>query len=145
MTKISEQYAKNQKLQSQKPTDNHVLLVEDTDANILVASLLLEDFGYSYDVAKTGEEALGLLKAQRYSAILMDLRLPDMEGYRVTEEFRAWQSENGLEPSPIIAMTAYATQKEKERSFSAGMNDFITKPIDRDMLEELLSLHTSQQ
>ncbi len=134
-----------QKASSQKTTDNHVLLVEDTDANILVASLLLDDFGYSYDIAKTGKEALDLLKGQRYNAILMDLRLPDMEGYRITEQFRAWEKENNLKQTPIIAMTAYATQKEKERSFTSGMNDFITKPIDRDMLEELLSLHTTRK
>ncbi len=115
-----------------------LMLVEDTPANILVASVLLDTRGYSYKVAKSGKEALALYQPGAFSLILMDLRLPDMTGYEITESIRALEKENGSKHVPIIALTAYATSEERQKCETAGMDDFLTKPVDQNTLFELL-------
>jgi signal transduction histidine kinase/CheY-like chemotaxis protein/HPt (histidine-containing phosphotransfer) domain-containing protein len=104
------------------------LLVEDNDFNQIVASELLEGVaGMRLRIAADGASALQLLQANTFDVVLMDVQMPGMDGYEVTRAIRAQPQFKEL---PVIAMTAYAMAKDRERCMDAGMNDFITKPID---------------
>ena len=112
-----------------------ILLVEDNDINQRVASEILEDVGFVVEVAENGQ--LGLEMAQRgdYDLVLMDMQMPVMDGVTATLEIRKRRALAGL---PIVAMTANAMQRDRERCLNAGMNDFVTKPIDPDDLCKVL-------
>jgi len=114
-------------------SDNiHILLVEDYKANILVATALLEEFGYQYTVANNGQEALHFVKGgNRYDLILMDVQMPGIDGFEATHFIREWEKENGGH-TPIIGMTAHALAGDRERCLSAGMDDYIAKPFHPD-------------
>jgi PAS domain S-box-containing protein len=113
-------------------TGMRVLLVEDNDFNQEVASHLLgEEAGVLVTIASNGEEALQRLREQDFEAVLMDIQMPGMDGYQTTARVRAEPRWRGL---PIIAMTAHATQQDRERCLAAGMNDFVSKPFDFDVL-----------
>lgn len=114
--------------------NGRILVVEDNPGNILVATILLEEMGYDFDVAKNGSEAINLFIDNDYSLVLMDLRLPDMSGYDITAQLRTTEERAKLPSTPIIAMTAFATKEEQEKCKAYGMNGFTTKPIDIEAL-----------
>ena len=101
-----------------------VLLVEDNDINIKIAEQFLEKWDLEVDVAKDGQIAINMFSPDKYHLVLMDLHLPNVDGYQATEAIRR-QDKN----IPIIALTAAAKLQEKERVLSSGMNDFISKPF----------------
>ncbi|MBF0395629.1 MAG: response regulator [Desulfobacterales bacterium] len=112
-----------------------ILLVEDNEINQLVASELLESEKFVVEIANNGLEALEKVKNTKelYGAILMDIQMPVMDGYETTREIRKWEKENIKiegDSLPIIAMTAHAMEGEKNKCIDAGMNDYVTKPID---------------
>ncbi len=108
-----------------------ILLAEDNPINQEVAATLLKSLGAQIDIANNGREAIKLITNQQYDAVLMDLQMPEIDGYEATGTIRMTHGENIL---PIIAMTAHATQEDRNRCLSAGMNDYISKPIDPDKL-----------
>lgn len=119
-----------------------ILLVEDHPANILVATTLLEDFGYHYQVASSGEEALEKIRSEQFSAALMDIKLSGvLNGVETVRRLRAWEEDQKRHKLPIIAMTAYATVTDRDMCLNAGMDDYIAKPFDpedlRNKLEQL--------
>jgi len=116
-----------------------VLLVEDIPTNQLVARELLEALGVTVAIANNGREALDNIARNHghYDLVLMDIQMPEMDGLEATRRLRA-------DPAigtqlPIIAMTAHALDEERQRCAAAGMNDFITKPIDPSLLQDTLS------
>jgi PAS domain S-box-containing protein len=114
-----------------------VLVVEDNEVNQLVAAGLLENLGCSVDVAADGMEAVTLLTApHEYDAVLMDCRMPRLDGFDATRQVR--RHEPAGRRVPIIAMTASAMEGERERCLAAGMDDYLTKPIDSRELERVL-------
>lgn len=117
----------------------HILLVEDNLVNQEVATTLLELGGYSYEIANNGEEALQSFNGDEgaFDMILMDCQMPLMDGFEATEKIRTQGSVRG-KSIPIVAMTANAFRKTKERCFDCGMNDFITKPIDESVLFQII-------
>ncbi|MDE3059559.1 MAG: response regulator [Pseudomonadota bacterium] len=115
-----------------------VLLVEDYHANILVAAMLLEDLGYHYKVAKDGDEALAMLERERFSLVLMDVRMPGKDGLETTRIIRSREKEKGLPPVPIVALTAHAFAEDREKCLTVGMNDYIAKPFRMEALAEKL-------
>ncbi|WP_321491352.1 PAS domain S-box protein [uncultured Desulfobacter sp.] len=119
-------------------TDLHVLVVEDNDINRQVAVGALMKIGVRADAAADGVEAINALKSIPYDLVLMDIQMPGMDGYQATRRIR--DPETGVLDSniPIIAMTAYAMQGDREKCLSNGMNDYISKPIDRDALVKVL-------
>ncbi|RQO62409.1 hypothetical protein DBR47_03995 [Paucibacter sp. KBW04] len=112
-----------------------ILLAEDNDINQLVASELLSGVGLQVDVAENGVEALQCLARQSYALVLMDMQMPLMDGLVATQEIRKQAQFAKL---PIIAMTANARESDRQRCLSAGMNDFVPKPIEPDLLWQTL-------
>jgi PAS domain S-box-containing protein len=112
-----------------------ILLAEDNDTNQQIAVELLEGVGATVRVADNGREAVEILGADpaAFDAVLMDVQMPEMDGYQATAKLRA---DPRFERLPIIAMTAHATIEERQRCLAAGMNDHISKPIDPGMLFE---------
>ncbi len=108
-----------------------ILLVEDNSINQLVATEILKSEGVLVDVANNGLEAVKAVENKCYDAILMDLQMPQMDGYQATQIIRLRQ---GYQNIPIIAMTAHAMQEEKQKCLDAGMNDHISKPINVENL-----------
>ncbi len=112
-----------------------LLLVEDNRVNQIVASAILRKLGFTVDLAENGERALVALEKNRYDMVLMDCQMPVMDGYEATRQIRRrpeWQS------LPVIAVTANAMQGDKDECLAAGMNDYITKPYDRDDLVRVI-------
>jgi signal transduction histidine kinase/DNA-binding response OmpR family regulator len=107
---------------------HRVLLVEDDAVNQMFAVSLLERRGYIVSVAGNGRQALAALKKKDFDVVLMDVRMPEMDGFEATAAIRERERPAGRH-TPIIAMTAHALQGDKERCLSAGMDDYISKPI----------------
>lgn len=106
-----------------------ILLVEDYEPNILVTSTLLKQFGYNFDIARNGKEAIDKYASCRYDLILMDIQMPEMDGLEATRRIRIFEEEKGLPAIPIIAMTAHVMERDKSKCLDAGMNDFLPKPF----------------
>ena len=117
------------------PSKGWILVVEDNPINQLVATGLLAALGYTTDTADDGLAAVEAARDGGFDAILMDVQMPHMDGYAATRHIRA--HENGSR-RPIIAMTAAAVEGERERCLAAGMDDFLTKPVDPALLADTL-------
>ena len=115
-----------------------VLIVEDNKINQQYLTWLLEKWNIAYDVANHGEEALNLIEEQKYDLILMDIRMPVMDGYETTIRLRN-HSINPNSDVPIIALTASALIDEKEKALEVGMNHHLPKPFAPDQLKRILN------
>lgn len=113
-----------------------VLVVEDNPVNQMVAVGVLEALGHEAETADDGLSAVAALKATHYDAVLMDVQMPRMDGYAATREIRAHESAGRR--VPVIAMTAAAVEGERDRCLAAGMDDFLTKPVDPGALRAVL-------
>jgi PAS domain S-box-containing protein len=123
-------------VQPQWSTAPFVLVVEDSPVNQIVVVRTLERCGCRTDIAHNGRQALEMLAKQHYDAVLMDCQMPEMDGYEATAALRA--RENGGPRTPVIAMTAHAMQGDREQCLDAGMDDYLSKPIQRDWLIDTL-------
>ena len=109
-----------------------ILLAEDGEASQLVAAAMLRKAGYAVDLARDGEEAVAMARTTPYDLILMDVRMPRMDGYAATAAIRAMPGSAGR--VPIIAMTAAAMAGDREKCLAAGMDGHLAKPMDRAAL-----------
>jgi signal transduction histidine kinase/CheY-like chemotaxis protein len=112
----------------------HILLAEDNRVNQVVASRILEKMGHSIVVAKNGREVLSLLAQKTFELVLMDIQMPEIDGLTATKKIREGERQTQLH-LPIIAMTAYAMKGDRERCLEAGMDGYISKPINARDLE----------
>lgn len=115
-------------------------MVEDNPVNMLIAVALLERWGVRVDQASDGRQALDAVErahsvGQPFDAVLMDVQMPVMSGYEATRALRYREAGRHL---PIIALTAAALVSERQAAMDAGMDDFLTKPIDAEKLRETL-------
>ncbi len=113
-----------------------VLVVEDNLINQRVAVIILSKLGYTAEVAGDGSEALEKLQKQHYDLILMDCQMPVMDGFEATHAIRALPSD--LSKIPIIAVTANALAGQREKCLATGMNEYISKPINSELLAAAL-------
>ena len=120
---------------STEPNKGRILVVEDNPVNQIVASGLLSALGYTSEVAADGLAAIEAVHQGRFDAVLMDVQMPRMDGYMATRHIRDAETGPRL---PIIAMTAAAVEGERDRCLAAGMDDYLTKPVDPTALAETL-------
>lgn len=116
-----------------------ILIVEDCDLNCKFILKILKNSGLVFDLANNGEEALQAFKSKKYDLILMDCQMPIMDGYTTTREIRKFEGD--LRHTPIIALTASAFRADMERCLEAGMDDYLSKPINVDDLMSKISKH----
>ncbi|MDB5478568.1 MAG: signal transduction histidine kinase [Alphaproteobacteria bacterium] len=117
--------------------DRSILLVEDYKPNALVAENYLDQFGFQHDLAENGMIALDKVKQKKYDVILMDIQMPELDGYETTRAIRAYERENSVsKPIRIIGVTAHAQVDDREKCLVAGMDDYISKPFDHHKLKE---------
>ena len=112
----------------------HLLLAEDSKVNQVVALAMLEKAGYRVDAVSNGRDAVEAVEAHAYDLVLMDVSMPEMDGFDATTAIRHLSSD--VSRIPIIAMTAHAMEGDRERCLEAGMNDYVSKPVDRRGLLE---------
>jgi signal transduction histidine kinase/ligand-binding sensor domain-containing protein/CheY-like chemotaxis protein len=122
--------------------EKKILVAEDNEINQKVALRMLALLGYSADIAANGEDALELLKRGSYDAVLMDMHMPVMDGLDATRAIR--NLEGAISRIPIIAVTANALQGERQKCLAAGMNDFISKPIEKEKFAAAIERWTSK-
>jgi two-component system sensor histidine kinase/response regulator len=113
-----------------------VLVAEDNPVNQLVIQGMLDKRGYAYDVVSNGHEALARLAAEDYVALLMDVQMPELDGFETTARIRG--RERAGDHLPIVAMTASAMEGDRERCLAAGMDDYLSKPLRPDQLDAVL-------
>jgi CheY-like chemotaxis protein len=112
----------------------HVLLVEDNFVNQKVATVLLQRLGLKVKITSNGREAVEAVSNQKFDLILMDCHMPIMDGFEATVAIREIEARTNTY-SPIIAVTALAMSGDRERCIAAGMDDYLSKPIDIDLLK----------
>ena len=110
-----------------------ILLAEDNPINQKLAVVLLQKAGYSVDAVENGAQAFEKVQENHYSVVLMDVQMPEMDGLEATDQIRQWERVRGLH-IPIIAMTAHAMQGDRERCLEAGMDDYVSKPLEPKVL-----------
>jgi len=116
-----------------------ILLVEDNVVNQMVGKTMLEKIGLSCDIAHNGEEGVHLFKLHAYDLVLMDMHMPIMDGVSATKAIRKFEKENNKNNICIIALTANVLHEDIKKCYDAGMNDYLSKPIELDTLSLTLS------
>ncbi|NBV07105.1 MAG: response regulator [Proteobacteria bacterium] len=115
-----------------------VLICEDNEVNRKVAMTLLKRASLAADLAKNGQEGFNKFSQSQYDLILMDCMMPIMDGLEATKKIREFEKENNLRNSIIIAVTANASNENKDKCLEIGMNDFISKPLRKEAIEKVL-------
>ncbi|MBU3950282.1 MAG: response regulator [Proteobacteria bacterium] len=120
----------------QETADTHILLAEDNLINQQIVLEMLENAGWRVTIAKNGNEALKALEVLMFDAVLMDIQMPEMDGY---EAVRLIRKDKRFKNLPVIAMTAHDRKGDKEKCLKAGMDEYLAKPIDQDQLLSTLT------
>lgn len=123
------------------PRTGRILLAEDNRTNQKVASVMLRRLGYSIELAENGLKAVEAVRNGSYDLVLMDCQMPEMDGFQAAASIRNWEVESSAEPKvhiPIVALTANALSGDRERCLAAGMDDYLSKPLDLTKLDETL-------
>ena len=115
-----------------------VLLAEDVEFNQMVACSMLSQFGIDVDVASDGEQAVAAWRDGSYDLILMDCQMPLMDGYQATEAIRQQEQQRGQGRIPVVALTANAMKSDRDKCLESGMDDFLSKPVEMEMLGKIL-------
>jgi signal transduction histidine kinase/ActR/RegA family two-component response regulator len=117
-----------------------LLAVDDNEINRGVIEHLAQELGYAVDLVEGGREAVDRIKSgQHYALVLMDCQMPDIDGYMATQQIRTWEDQTSSTRIPIVAVTAHALQEEEQKVRSAGMDDYLPKPVRLNSLRDLLA------
>jgi two-component system, sensor histidine kinase len=122
-----------------KKLNLHVLVAEDNKANQKFMSIILKKLGLTFDIVSDGFEAMESFKVSKYDAILMDENMPNMSGIETTKKILEYEKENNLKHTIIVALTANALKGDRERFIEAGMDEYLTKPLNKHKLIDILS------
>lgn len=131
-------------LAERKKRSFKILIVDDIETNVLTVIEIIRKQGYLTDSAANGFQAVEKAKKDKYDLIFMDCRMPEMDGYEAVRQIRAYEALESLAPTPIIAMTGNAFERDRQRCKSAGMDEFIPKPVNPHALIELINRYTSE-
>jgi CheY-like chemotaxis protein len=115
-----------------------ILVAEDNRVNQVIVTRILQRLGHALVIANNGKEALSLLAQQPFDLVLMDVQMPEMDGFLATEQIRKMERSTQTH-IPIIAMTAHAMKGDRERCLSAGMDGYVSKPINAVELEAAIA------
>lgn len=116
-----------------------ILLAEDSENNRMLVEFFLQKLPCKIDVAEDGERAFEMYTANKYDVVLMDIEMPNKDGYWATRSIREWETDNLRFPIPIIALTANAFPEDRERCFDAGCTDYLSKPVKKKILVQAIS------
>ncbi|MET0207419.1 MAG: ATP-binding protein [Burkholderiaceae bacterium] len=122
----------------------HVLLVDDSPVNLLVATTMLQRCGLTVEPAEHGLEALEKLRAQRFDLVLMDCQMPEMDGFTATTTWRQEEARRLLARTPVVALTASAVNDDRHRCLASGMDDYLVKPFEIEDLLAIVTRHLPQ-
>ncbi|MCK0153326.1 response regulator [Alcanivorax sp. S6407] len=125
-------------LDTRPSPDLRILVAEDHYLSQKVIRGMLGKLGLKADIASDGQEALALAEKQRYDLILMDCEMPEMDGFEATRRIRQHEQRHALPSTPIVALTAHILKEHKDRSFAAGMNAHLPKPVELNTLRETI-------
>jgi len=116
----------------------HILLVEDAKENRIVVKAFLKKTPHTIEVAENGRVGVDKFLSGEYDLVLMDMRMPVMDGYAATGEIRKWEEENRKNATPIIALTAHALMEDRQKCLDAGCTDYLPKPLKKlDLLKKI--------
>jgi len=116
----------------------HALLADDNAINQKVAGRFLQKLGVTVDFCDNGQQALDAINQNDYDLVFMDCHMPVMDGYQATRAIREWEAKNSLPRTPIVAMTANVLQSDREKCLQAGMDDYLSKPIQLQKIIDIL-------
>lgn len=139
-----EQFNFDEKGDRQRPNDlssNKILIAEDNLMNQLVLKKVLEKWSPQLTIVENGVEALKKMKTESYNLVLLDIQMPEKDGIETIKEWRTYEKENKLNPIPVVALTADAFSESRTVAIEAGMDDFLSKPIDLSELSRILSTY----
>lgn len=123
----------------------NILLAEDQEMNSMLIRAYFDELPYTIDLAENGKKAVDKFKSGKYDLILMDIQMPEVDGYIATKEIRQWEKENNLKPTPIIALTAYAYSEDKDKALESGCDGYISKPFRAENLLAIIYEHTKDK
>jgi len=115
-----------------------ILLVEDNKSNQILMSVILKQMNITFDIANNGEEAVDIFKINKYDLVLMDENMPKMNGLEASKIILDYEKTHTIEHTPIVALTANSLSEDKKRFLEAGMDEYLSKPIDRFELNRVL-------
>ena len=124
------------------PEPLKILLAEDNPVNQRVIQAMLLRQGHIIEIVENGALALAAVAAGNYDAVLMDIHMPEMDGLTATKEIRALEGRAGS--IPIIAVTANAVRGDREKCLDAGMDDYVAKPVNPDLLDAAITIQSSK-
>ncbi len=113
-----------------------ILVAEDNLVNQKVAQAMFKFLGCDVTIANNGEEAVNACKDGGFDMVFMDCQMPVMDGYEASGAIRAWEQSSGIVRIPIVALTANATEGDREKCLAAGMDDYLSKPFSGDQIQE---------
>ncbi len=122
-----------------------ILLAEDNPTNQMVATIMLEKMGCRVTPAGNGLEAVNLIKQSRFDLVFMDCNMPEMDGFEATRVIRTLEKNKQFPKTPIVAFTAFAMKGDDEKCYAAGMDDYITKPIKKQVMVDVLEKWLSRE
>ena len=120
----------------------NILVAEDNYINQKLISKLLSKKGYNSFVVEDGEKVLKALEERKFDAVLMDIQMPIMDGYQTTSIIREREKESGNHV-PIIGITAFAMESDRQKCFEIGMDDYLSKPFDKDDFYDIIEKHVA--
>lgn len=122
-----------------------ILIAEDNSANQELISYILDDMKLEYTIKENGKEALEEYILGSYDIVLMDINMPVMDGVEAFNKIRAYENENSLKQTPIVALTANAIKGDREKFLSLGMSDYLSKPINVNELKKVFDIYLNQE